>query len=125
MGAETPRHIAPTAAAAWFGARLALKEETAVAYLGIVRWWIEWLIEGGKLGQDPTSGIKAPPKNMQPRRKFLLPPQARTVIDDCADDHLKFALYCGLQQGFRKKEVIEARPEWFDVENGLGSVVTR
>lgn len=113
--AETPRHITPTACAVWFAQHLKSKPQTAIAYLRQVRWWLSWLIEQNKLGTDPTADIKPPRIRPQPRRLFLLPDEARAVLDTCTDPSLKFVLYCALHAGMRKLEIIEAPPAWFDL----------
>jgi integrase len=119
LQASTPRHIGASACQRWFEARLKLHEHTAVSYLNQVRWWFAWLIERGVVTRDPTAAIKVPKLKMRHRKVFLLPASARTLIEACADLDLKFALYCGLHAGMRKKEIIEARPDWFDLQEGL------
>lgn len=119
LEASTPRHIGVVACERWFAARMQKHEHTAVSYLNQVRWWFVWLIERGVVTRDPTAGIKVPKLKMRHRKVFLLPPDARRLLDACTDSDLKFALYCGLHAGMRKKEIIEARPGWFDLEEGL------
>jgi integrase len=119
VGAETPRHVGAAACARWFDARRAKHEHTAVAYLNQVRWWFAWLIERGVVVRDPTAGLKIPKLRMQVRRRFLMPAEARRLLDECDDEGLKFAVYCGLQAGLRKLEIVEARPGWFDLGAGL------
>lgn len=124
MGVPTPRGISREKLQKWFDERWSDYPQTAVAYLNVVSWWFEWLVERGKLAVNPAAGVVVPQKlAMQPRRRFLSPKDARRVIDQCEDDGLKFALYCGLQAGFRKLEVIEALPTWFDLDAGLVHIV--
>ncbi|WP_395739332.1 tyrosine-type recombinase/integrase [Prosthecobacter sp.] len=121
LGALTPRHIGALGCERWFAARMEKHAHTAVSYLNQVRWWFAWLMERGVVVRDPTAGIKVPKLKMRHRKVFLLPAEARRLIDECPEDDrdLKFALYCGLHAGMRKLEIIEARPEWFDLEAGL------
>jgi integrase len=118
-GATSPRHIGPTACMRWFEGRLKRHEHTAVSYLNQVRWWFAWLMERGIVSRDPTTGITIPKLRMRSRKVFLMPADARRLIDECTEPGLKFALFCGLHAGLRKLEIIEARPEWFDLEEGL------
>ncbi len=37
------------------------------------------------------------------------------LISECPDRELKFILYCGFHAGLRKGEIVQARPEWFDL----------
>lgn len=117
--AATPRQITPAAAKTWFEARWGKNPNTADAYLSVVRYWFEWLAEEGKALRDPTADIVVPIIPMRKRRPFLLQDEARLVIDSCLDDALKFCLYCAIHSGLRKDEVIEAIPEWFDLNAGL------
>lgn len=140
---ESPALITASKAQRWFDARGDENAYTAEAYLNIVRWWFEWLIERGKLRIDPTAAIKVPRLPMRVRKEFLSFERARQFIDNCVEaessdpspasssegkvdprNHmtmldLRFVIYCGIQHGFRKLEVIEARPEWFDLDAGL------
>lgn len=133
--AATPRHIGSAATQRWYDGHRTRSPHTAVAYLRQVRWWIDWLIERGKLTRDPTSAIKIPKLKMQARRRFLMPDEARSLLEACATPNtrwrkkedlqvkeaagLHFAVMCGLHAGMRKLEIIEARPDWFDLSAGL------
>ena len=118
--AGTPHDITPSAVQSWFDGRWKEYEHTAVAYLNVVSWWLEWLVDRRKLAGNPAKGVVVPQKlPMQRRRRFLKPKEARKVLDDCEDPKLKFALLSALQAGMRKLEVIEAVPRWYDLEAGL------
>lgn len=135
VGALTPRHIGTAAAQRWYDGHRSRSPHTAVAYLRQVRWWIAWLIERGVLVRDPTAAIKIPKLKMQARRRFLMPEEARLLLAACDEQSpdrrkkleelqeeraaLKFAVMCGLHAGMRKLEIIEARPDWFDLTAGL------
>ena len=41
------------------------------------------------------------------------------LIAKCDREDLKFVLFCGFHAGLRKAEIIEARPDWFDLRSGL------
>lgn len=114
-----PRKVTKAMVQKWFDGRRELNERTAVEYFKHVRWWFEWLDESGKLIGNPCHGIELPKLKMQIRKNFLRPDQARKLLNACDDEGLKFALYCGIQAGMRKMEVIEARPDWFDLEARL------
>ena len=119
LGASTPQHITKTAIERWLSSALDKNSHTGVAYFAIVSRWFRWLHETGKLPFNPATGIKTPKLAMKVRRTFLLADQARFLLDECKDDGLKFAIYCGLHAGLRKEEVIEARSSWFDLKANL------
>jgi hypothetical protein len=120
LDARTPRHITYQGLQRWFEHHRKTNPHTAVAYLNIAHFWFLWLVEKGKMPSDITTSIKVPKLPMRRRRQFLLPLQAQKLLD-AADDKpgLKFAIYCGLHAGMRKLEIIEARPNWFDLDAGL------
>lgn len=103
----------------WFADLRDRNEQTARDYLVTVKAWFGWLHASGKLLTDPSVKVKMPKKIMRRRRSFLLPDEARRLLDACVDPGLKFALYCALHAGLRKGEIVEARCGWFDLEQGL------
>lgn len=129
LGVRSPAAVSAAAVQRWFDGRFAEHPHTAVAYLAVIHYWLAWLVERGRLAVDVTAAVKRPKLPMQQRRNFLLPAQVRQLLDGCtAPDEtgrvktnlgLKFAIYCGAHAGLRKDEVIEARPEWFDLDAGL------
>lgn len=124
IGVPTPREITLKALQDWFDDRWDDNPHTAVAYLTVVSWWLAWMVERGKIPMNHAESVHIPQKlPMQRRRRFLKPAEARKVIDECEDPELKFVIYCAMQHGFRKKETIEAPPEWFDITNGLIHIV--
>lgn len=120
IAAPTPRAITKGMLQRWFDARWKEYPPTASAYLKIITWWFDWMKDRGKIPINPAKSVDVPQNlPMVRRRRFLKPKEARKVIDDCTEDSLKFCLYCALHAGFRKQEVIEARPSWFDLDAGL------
>jgi integrase len=119
IGAATPKQVTPAQAKTWFERLWDTHPHTASDYLTSVRLWYAWLIDRGKLSTDPTAGIVVPTLPMRTRRPFLLPQEARQVLETCLDDKLKYCLYCALHAGFRKLEVIESVDTWFDLDAGL------
>jgi integrase len=120
IGARTPRGISAPAIAKWFTTRRSDYEATAIAYLNIVKYWLKWLVKEKKLAADPGRPVKVPKKTkMRLRRRFLLKHECDELLEACKDPGLKFAVFCGLHQGMRKNEIIEARANWFDLDAGL------
>ncbi|WP_395717986.1 tyrosine-type recombinase/integrase [Prosthecobacter sp.] len=119
IGAASPRHMTSAGIRKWFESRKAINPHTAVAYLYVVHLWFKWMIERGKIATDVTTSVKVPKLVMRQRRNFLTQAEARLLLDECHNEGLKFAIYCGLHAGLRKLEIIEARPGWFDMEAGL------
>ncbi|MBL9115490.1 MAG: tyrosine-type recombinase/integrase [Verrucomicrobiaceae bacterium] len=114
-----PRLATPLQIERWYVERKERNAYTARDYLATVRLWFKWLYERGKIASNPAAAVVMPKKLLRKRRSFLMPKDARRLITDCEDLHLKFACYCALHAGLRKLEVIEARVNWFDLDAGL------
>lgn len=80
---------------------------------------IRLLKKRGKVASKPCDGIEVPNLSMRKRRRFLLPEEAKKLLDKCENKELKFAIFCALHAGMRKLEVIEARSSWFDMDAKL------
>jgi integrase len=92
-----------------------LQESTIESYGMIIRGFCSWLVEKRKLRENPASFIKAKISNSAKRRRFCLHDQVTRLISECPDIELKFILFAGFHAGLRKDEIIQARPEWFDL----------
>lgn len=107
----------------WFDRRKALNPRTAAAYLRIARRWLDWCQASGHLRSNPTDGLRAPKTRPRIRRRFLTAAQSRELLSLAteldASGELAFICFCALHAGLRKGEIIEARPEWFDLSAGL------
>lgn len=119
LGASRPSQITRAAIDRWFAARRETSERTAADYLATAQLWLKWLHGEGRIALNPAAMVKRPKVVMRCRRAFLMPDQARALLDACEDEGLKFALLCALHAGLRKNEIIEARPGWFDLDAGL------
>lgn len=52
------------------------------------------------------------------RSEFRPPALRDKLIANCKREDLRFALFCGFHAGMRKQEIIEARPDWFNLKAG-------
>ena len=108
---------------AWFDGRSLENPRTAIAYLRIVRRWLTWCVERGHLRINPAEGIMTPKVRQKIRRRFLSAADARLILDHAGkldpSGTMLFVCYCALHSGLRKGEIIEARPDWFDLDAGL------
>lgn len=96
-----------------------LTESTAHSYLLMVRGFFNHLVSEKKVRENPVIGVKTAELKATVRRQFCDPVLTQRLIDECPDDELRFVLYCGFQGGLRKEEIIMARPEWFNLNDGL------
>jgi hypothetical protein len=95
-----------------------VSESTAQGYITTIRSFFNRLVELRKIRHNPVEGVKLARLDQKGRLLFC-PPDARDkLIANAPGDEMKFILYCGFHVGLRKNEIIEARPEWFDLEPG-------
>lgn len=119
LGARSPTAISRAMLQRWFDKNCERNAHTAVAYLNIARFWMKWLVKTGRINRDLTKDVEIPRLRMRQRRHFLLPKQAKLLLDAAQTRDMKFAIYCGLHAGLRKLEVVEARSNWFDLDAKL------
>jgi len=96
-----------------------VSESTAQGYITTLRSFFNRLVELKKLRINPVEDVKLARLDRKGRVRFCVPEEREKLIGNAPDDAMKFILYCGFHAGLRKNEIIEARPEWFDLERGL------
>ena len=100
-----------------------LAESSIETYGMIIRGFCAWLVTEHKLRENPAAFIKAKTATSAKRRRFCLREQVDNLISECPDLELKFILYCGFHGGLRKGEIVQARPEWFDLRLNIIHIV--
>lgn len=118
-GVFTPAQVTPALATAWYrGLQKKIEEVTAQSYVRWLKAFCDWLISERKLRRNPVQ-IELATVRRSPRKAFCSAADVRKLIDSCKDEQLRFVLYAGFHCGLRKEEIIQARPGWFDLDNGL------
>jgi integrase len=100
-----------------------LVESTIESYGMIIRAFCAWLVEKKKLRENPALFIKSKVSISATRRRFCQREQVDTLIRECPSVELKFILFAGCHAGLRKEEIIQARPEWFDLRLNIVQIV--
>ncbi len=105
----------------WLKCRKAepLTESTAQSYLLMVRGFFNHLVSKHKVRTNPAIDVKTAKLKVSVRREFCDPALTQKLIDECQDLELRFVLFCGFHGGLRKEEIIMARPDWFNLTDGL------
>ena len=74
-------------------------------------------------GGEQAAGEPAPPSSRRgsptsAEAAALLPRESKwtSLVSECLDREMKFILYCGFHAGLRKGEIVQARPQWFDLK---------
>jgi integrase len=98
--------------------RARVAESTAQGYITTLRSFFNRLLEARKVRANVVKGLKLARLDTNGRKPFCTPAQRDKLIAECKRDDLKFTLFCGFHAGMRKQEIIEARPDWFDLKAG-------
>ncbi len=99
--------------------RQSVKEGSAQTYVMALRSFFGWAV-GEKLTRvNPVAEVKVGRVVSPPRRRFCTFAERDQIIAGAPTPELKFVLYCGFHAGLRKNEIIQTRPDWFDLEQGL------
>lgn len=93
-----------------------LQESSIESYGMIIRGFCAWLVAEHKLRENPAAFIKAKTYTSAKRRRFCQREQVDKLIGECTSLELKFIQYAGFHAGLRKEEIMQARPEWFDLK---------
>src|SRR2546430_13815179 len=94
-------------------------ESTAQGYITTLRSFFNRLLETRKVRTNVVKAVKLARLDTNGRKQFCTPALRDKLIAKCKREDLKFALFCGFHAGMRKAEIIEARPDWFDLKDGL------
>jgi integrase/recombinase XerD len=100
-----------------------LQQSSIDSYGMIIRGFCGWLVLQHKLRENPAAFIKTKSLNSAKRRRFCRREQVDALIEECPSVELKFVLYAGFHAGLRKDEIIQARPEWFDIRLNIIHIV--
>ena len=99
--------------------RARVAESTAQGYITTLRSFFNRLLEARKVRANVVKAVKLAKLDSNGLKGFCRPELRDKLIAKCTREDLKFALFCGFHAGMRKAEIIEARPDWFDLRQGL------
>ena len=100
----------------------ALKESTAQGYVFGLRAFLGWLVDRDKLRENVALKVELDEYKQMARQVFCDAQTVADLIANAPDDSMRFILYCGFHAGMRKLEIIEARPNWFDLRAGCVTI---
>jgi integrase len=104
--------------------RSRVAESTAQGYITTLRSFFNRLQETRKVRTNVVKAVKLARLDSNGRQQFCTPALRDKLISKCTREDLKFVLFCGFHAGMRKAEIIEARPDWFDLKQGLIHIKT-
>ena len=93
---------------------------TANTYLGHLHSFFQWTTKTAHITRrNPCDGIVKAREHGTKAKDFCTFEQRNKLISECEREDMKFVLFCGFHAGLRKNEIIEATPQWFDLDAGL------
>ena len=115
---DKPPHLVTVAdcQAYYLHQRARVAESTAQSYVTTIRSFYNWMIQTKKLRDNPVDGIELARLEQKGRLVFCDRGLRDRLIRNCDRLDLKFILFCGFHAGMRKNEIVEARPEWFNLD---------
>lgn len=116
---EAPGHVTAPMVQRWYDELKASKPTTAKHYVVHLRVFLGHLVDRRKLRQNPARGIRMDRTIAESRDVFVPTAAVAKLLDEAPTDELRLILLLGFECGFRKREIIEARSEWFDLKGGL------
>ena len=89
---------------------------TAESYMFTLRSFFKWCVAENLCRRNPAAEVELDKVDHQARIKFTDLELAQKLITNAPNDDMRFILYCGFHVGMRKLEIVEAIPEWFNLD---------
>lgn len=97
-----------------------LSDTTVHGYMMTFRSFFNWAVEVRRImRRNPVDEVKVVRTEGKARPNFADYKLRDRLIAEAPTEDLRFILYAGFHWGLRKKEIIEARPFWFDLDAGM------
>lgn len=107
----------------WNALRKRMAETSAASYMRALRSFFSWLLKSRHaITRHPFDGFTLPKVAEAARVVFCEGPLREQLIAKAPTWDLQWILYAGMHAGLRMNEIIEARPEWLDLERGFIAV---
>lgn len=116
---DSPREVTAGLVQRWYDQLKAGNAETAKHYIVHVRVFLSYLVEKGKLRENPAAKVQFDKTVARGRDVFVPRGEVAKLIDESPDDDLRLVLLLGFECGMRKQEIVSARPEWLNIGAGV------
>lgn len=91
-------------------------------YLNRLRGFFTWAMEERMIRANPVKGIAVVRQMPTRAERYCTREERETLIENCGREDLALTLWLGFFAGLRRQEIVEARPEWVDLEAGVLTV---
>ena len=83
---------------------------------------MSWTVQSKLRYDNPAKEIKLGKPSQAARNRFATREERALLMECAANDPTRFILYCTFWAGMRFNEVVEARPEWFNIKGGYVTI---
>lgn len=101
-----------------------VSEHTAQKYINSVKGLLRWSTEQRRIPFNPSSELQMARLRTSYKSRYCTRSQQAKIFEACRREDLMFVLLCGFHCGLRVGEIVECRPEWFDLNGGTNGVLT-
>ena len=84
-----------------------------------VRALFNWAFEQNKVSHNPALDVRSEFRPWSTRTRYCTRVLRDRLIEECQREDLKLILMLGFHAGLRKNEIIQAVPDWFNLELGF------
>lgn len=88
---------------------------TAESYMFTLRSFFNWCVMENLCRRNPVVDVQLDRIDRKGRTLFADLETAQRLIENAPNDDLRYVLFCGFHTGMRKLEIVEAVPEWFNL----------
>ena len=97
-----------------------LAESSVQSYFRAVKSFFSWLLKEKLIHENPCKEIKLPRVAKPAKDRFCTAAQRDLLIEKAkGNDDLTFILLAGFDAGMRKMEIMEAKPSWINLAEGV------
>lgn len=129
IGVSHVRDLTTDLVQRWYDGLGTLSPSTKVGYLSYLSSFCSWLVDTRKLRENPCARVHRDDVSSAGRKNFLEPEQVDALLaavphrqagrDAVTNSELHYILLAGFDAGLRTEEIVESRPDWFDLKRGL------
>lgn len=97
-------------------ARARVSPSTAESYMFTLRSFFRWCVLENLCRRNPAAEVQLDRVDHKGRTQFASLELAQKLIAEAPNDDLRFVLFSGFHVGMRKLEIVEAVPQWFNLQ---------
>ena len=101
------------------GKKKQFSENAAHSYLRAVRGFTSWAHQQKLTFVNPAKTVKVGKASQPAKIRFATREEREAILAAATNDSTRFILYCAFWAGMRFNEIVEAKPDWFNLEENF------